>query len=527
VKPPHHAARRISLAVLLIALLATSCGSSGDSSEGSAQSVPVSTTEIDREGVLRVGYDLLPNVGGGWSNDPIKLQRANDGAMYLIYGSMLRATLEGELVPDLAESTEIVDANTIDLDLRTGLTFSDGTPFDAQAVKVGLERNLAQGDPAVFTKPFYALSGIDVTGPTSLRLTIDGGTAASWHDTFLPRFQTTITKAEVDPNKPIGAGPFNVTAYQPERSVTLERSETYWDAESIPLGGMEIIHIPWDNWHAQLAALETGQIDLTIADPSQLETLTGDLEPFNQADPNQVLILLMCKKSGPLADSRVRMAINKAIDRDAINEAVYAGAAKPMTTLWPEGHRFHVEDLNDVLSYDVEGARELLAEAGYPNGLDLDLNITTGAGGSQTAEILEQQFAAVGIRSTIKAPADFVNEYLRTEAPGLGLIPGSSRGVSKFDQFNGQGLTNSCKYEDPDLKEIVSELSTVSESSDEAIDLWTEGQDIVVNESLGGFILFRSRFAAYNAERVGSLDLFPSGNLVLPDVRETWMKAKT
>ena len=324
--PGRAASRRILAIALLALLIAAGCGSSsGDDtttpSSGGAASVPANSSEINASGVLKVGYDLRQSQGGGFYFDPTKLQSTvHDGWMYMLYGRLLRPTLEGALEPDLASSTEVVDPNTIEVTLRDGLTFSDGTPFDAAAVKAGLERNKAEGVRTVMTEPFYALGDITVDSPTTLTLTITDGTAASWHDTFLAGFQTTITKpGQTDFTNPIGAGPFTVTSFQPEQSAVYAKSPSYWDAESITLGGIEIVQVATDQPQSQTAALQTGQIDLSITDASQIPGLTGAVELFTQADPNQTLNMMICKRSGPLADARVRVAINKALERDSVS----------------------------------------------------------------------------------------------------------------------------------------------------------------------------------------------------------------
>jgi peptide/nickel transport system substrate-binding protein len=526
------APRRILAIALLALLIAAGCSSgSGDDtatpSTGGAASVPTDSREIDADGVLKVGYDLRQSQGGGFYFDPTKLQSTvHDGWMYMLYGRLLRPTLEGELEPDLAESTEVVDPNTIEITLRGGLTFSDGTPFDAAAVKAGLERNKAEGARAVMTEPFYALGEITVTSPTTLTLAIAEGTAASWHDTFLAGFQSTITKpGQTDFTDPIGAGPFTVTSFQPDQSAVYAKSESYWDAESITLGGIEIVQVATDQPQSQTAALQTGQIDLSITDASQIPGLSGDLELFTQADPNQTLNMMICKKSGPLADARVRTAINKALERESIGDAVYAGTTEPMHQLWPAGHRFNDPSLEDVLAYDPAAARNLLAEAGYPDGFEVDMYLVNGVNVPEAAQVIEQQLADIGIKANIIIPANFVADFLQLQKEGIGVIPGNAAGRTKLNQFSGDALSNLCKYDDPELNAKVAELNQVSDSSDDAVELWHEIQDIVVNDALGGFVLFRSRLAAYNSDTLGSVGLWPEGTVVVPDPRVTWIKA--
>jgi peptide/nickel transport system substrate-binding protein len=519
---------RAVLAIPLIALvLAAGCSSGGSSSSSGGSSSAGGGGEIDPAGVLRVGYDLRPQQGGGWYFDPTEAASSvHEGWLYMLYGRLLRPTQEGDLVPDQAESTLVVDPNTIDITVRAGQTFSDGTPFDAAAVKAGLERNLALGDRAVFSEPFFDLTAVDVTSPSTVRLTIADGKAASWHDTFLPGFQTTITKpGQTDFTDPIGAGPFTMTSYRPEQSVTYVKNAGYWDAASIQLGGIDVVQVGIDQSASGSAALQADQVDLTATDASQLPVLVGDLDLYSQTDPNQTVSLQMCKREGPLADARVRQAINKAIQREDLSAAIYADTASPATGPWPADHRFSDPALAGELAYDVDGARALLAEAGYGNGLDLDMYVVSGLGLPEAAEVLEQQLAEIGVRLSIILPPNYVADFLNAQKPGLGLYPGGAENREKLNQWSGDATSNTCKYENAELNALIAQLATVSDSSDEAVQLWHQIDQIVIDDALSGFVLFRSRLAGLNTSTVGAVDLWPQGSVIIPDPRGTWMSA--
>jgi peptide/nickel transport system substrate-binding protein len=518
--------RRIVVALAVVLLVASGCSSDDDTGGGQGGSATtVASSDVDPDGVLRIGFDLN-NPGAPWAFDPTanQSQQTLDGWYYILYGRFLRPTLEGTLEPDLAESTTVDDPTTITIELREGLTFSDGSPFDAAAVKAGLERSLDVATPGGFSEAFFNLETVTVEGPTTVKLGIPNGTAASWHDSFLPSFQSTIVKADgFDPLKPIGAGPFSLTSYTPAKEATYTRSESYWDAEAITLGGIELTQVANESVESATAALQADQVDIALTSPAQIPALTGDLDLFTQADGNQTVTLMMCKASGPLADARVRIAINKALDREAISAAVYADTAEPALGMWPAGHRFSDPDLESELDYDVEGAKQLMAEAGYADGFEIPLHAVGVFNLPEAAEVIQQQLSEIGIDMTITVAANFVGEYLGVNAPGLGLYPGSSIGVEKLNQWNGEALVNTCDYNDPDLDAAKIELGKVTQSSDEAAAAWQQANEIVVGEALSGFVLFRSVLAGYNTETVGGVSIWPKGSVIVPNPRETWM----
>ena len=528
--------RRV-LALLVVAVLFfASCSSDDDSSGGSEDTV---SSPQDRSAILNAGFDLAQSTGaiplnpllnqaGGGSQDPL---------YYLIYARLLRPMEDGSLEPDLAESVDLVDSSTIRINLRDGLTYSDGSPLDANAVKAYYEAVLAGKNTEVFPgvtlvqsyqEPFFALQTVTVTDPTTVTLTIGGNTAASWYDQYVSTWPASIVKVPVaDPLKPIGAGPFKVATFTPGQSVTLEKNDSYWRADDVLYAGMNIQQVAFSQPASGVSAVQSGQLDMTFTDATQVNAVSGDVEVFAKTSPNKAVWLHMCKSGGPLGDARVRVAINKAFDREAISEAVYGGTATPSVQMWPNDHRLANPDLNETLAYDPEGAKKLLQEAGYGGGLALDLYPIAVFGLPDVAQVVQQQLAAVGITLTIVPTTDYVNQYLQSPANNaLGMYPANAAGAAKLNTYTGTSLGNVCKYNDPALTAIIDQLKTVSESSDQAEELWHEAADIIVPEALSGFSLFRSDLMIYDTSRLGDFTpLAGGGDFSLPDPFVTYVKA--
>jgi peptide/nickel transport system substrate-binding protein len=517
--------RRVAPAVAAAVLLAA-CSSGGDTGSTSSDSTtaPAATTEIDRNATVKVGMDLVQQGAGGFALDPTRTPSAvNDAVQYLIFGRLMRPTPDGGLEPDLASEVTVLDPGTIRVELRPGATFQDGAPFDAAAVKAGLDRSLQAANSGMSTA-FFDLTAVQVVDSDTVDLTIRDGRAASWLDTFLGSWQTTIVKPDTDFSRPVGAGPMRVVASHPEQSMALERWDGFWDAGSVNFAGMELVHADATATQSGIAALRSGLVDIIHTDENQLAGLTGDLSYVAAPDPSQLVNAMMCKKDGPLADPRLRKAMNKAVDRDLLNEAVYQGTASPATEAWPEGHRFHDPAVADELAYDPEGARALMAEAGYPDGFSIDLYFLPYLSLPETAEVVQQQLADVGIDATLIPAPNFVDDYVTSGVAGAAVIPSVSPGRLRLNQWTGDSIGNVCDYQDDELDAAVAELATVGDSSDEAVEIWHDIEALVADQAPSLLMVFVSTLAAYDSSVfVAPPTIWPAG-LVTPDVYRSGMR---
>jgi ABC-type transport system substrate-binding protein len=527
--------RLVALLVVPLLFLAA-CGGGdddGDASPDTPGGTPTTEEEeeeqsdADPDGVVRMGYDLVSAAKGGFRWDPVTqaTQLTDSGIFRMVYGGLLRPTSEGELVPDLAESTEVVDGNTIEITLRDGVTFSDGTPFDAEAVKAGLERTLAEGDPAGLADAFFDAETIEAVDEKTVRVIVPNGTAASWHDSYLGGWEAMIVKpGETNWDKPIGAGPMVIAEYVNEQRILLEKNPDYWDADSIRVAGVEFIHVPGGDT-AGSSALQAGQVDMVGIPTDQIPALGSNHDVILEVDPQTLSTLMTCKREEPLSDPLVRKALNKALDREAISEAVFDGAYLPAHGLWPEGHRFHNPDVEDAVSFDPDGARALLEEAGYADGFAFDLYVIQGANMPEVAEVMQQMFADIGVRANLIPATNYVGDFLVANKAGAGLVPLMGANRQKLLQWTSEAVGNTCGYDDPELNEIIQDLGEVSDADDEAVDLWHQLEEkIVAEDTLSVFILFGARPVGYDTRRLGNATITPEAVPVV-EIRETYVRA--
>jgi len=520
---------RIAFAVLaIVATTATACSSSSKSSSSNGTGSSSSSSDVDPNGVIKVGYDLIQTPGAQVLGDPATapaLGTSEDALFFLIYGRFMRANADGTLTPQLAKSATVVDKNTIDIVLRDGLTFSDGTPLDGAAVKASLERILPTKNIAAYQQQFFSLKSVDVVSPTEVKLNIPDGSAGSWYDLYIASWHTTITKpGETNWDKPVGAGPMTITSWAKGQKLVLAKNPKYFDAKSIKVAGMEFIHIDNASPQSGMAALRAGQIDETFTDASQLASVTGNLKTYSRISGNATISLHICKRSGPLANEKVRVALNKAIDRNAINKAVFAGTGQPSTELWPTGHEFNDPSLDKFLSYDVAAAKKLLQEAGYANGFSVDVYPIQFTGIPETAEVLKQEWAAIGVTANIKSTTNYVGDFLQPQVDGIGIFPGNSIGVQKMNAYTGDGLGNVCRWRDQSITDLTAKIAAISKTDPQAKTLWYEAEKKVVTGALSGFVLFSAQLGAYNSARLGNMKSVFLGQYVVPDPTFTYVK---
>ena len=332
-------------------------------------------------------------------------------------------------------------------------------------------------------------------------------------------------RGETDWARPIGAGPMKLVSNTPGDSLVLTKNDSYYDVESVKVAGYEFTHVPETQTASGIAAVQAGQLNIALADSTQLATLPANIKPFTLIKPSATIGMHICKADAPLSDARVRQAINKGIDRVAISDAVFAGEAEPQTQIWPPGHRFNSPELDETLAYDPAEAKQLLAEAGYPNGIAIDMHAVPAFGIDETAQIIEQELAAVGIDINFIAGGNYLQDFLQANKRAIGLFPGNSSGTDVLNAWSGDGVGNVCDYQNPQLDKLLVELRGVSQTDPKAVELWRQVNELVVDEALGGFLIYRPAIVVFNDDEVGGLSLWPIGAYLIPDPMSTYVKA--
>ena len=420
-----------------------------------------------RGGTLTIGADADP-IG----LDPTTLTAfASYDMTSLLYTGLLRWSADMKVEPDLAASYEQPNDTTYVFRLRSGVKFHNGQVFDAEDVKYTFDRirNPATASPNATI--FSSIKAVTVVDPSTVRFELSAPNAA-----FLSYLATNPVGAIVPrgvsdlATKPVGTGPFAFVSYEPNQQFTLNANPDYYEKGQPYL---ETVVFRFFKDQASIAsALRSKAIDMTwLKDPkvsAQIVRTSPDLTSA-PGKTTRTFPVWMNMKVKPLNDVRVRRALSLTTNRKACLETVLGGSGK-VAAMVPESHVGGYDGVSDMPYYktDPAQAKTLLAEAGYPNGIDLGDYIVVAANPLDVscAQILQQQWAEAGIKVALKLmeTAPLLSMWVKGEFPtllsvALAWSPDPDAIVSRMHSANPAG--KSMGMADTELDSMIAEARTL------------------------------------------------------------------
>jgi peptide/nickel transport system substrate-binding protein len=366
------------------------------------------------------------------------------GILYALHDALVRPLPGSKMAPSLAESwSESADGLTYEFKLRRGLTFHNGDPVTADDVKFSYERYRGAGAKELQAR----IRQVDVVDPLTVRFQLREpwpdfmtfyGTTATAAGLVVPRKYATQVGDEGFRKHPIGAGPYKFVSHTAGVEVVLEAYAGYW-RHAPHVKRLVMKSVPDGTTRAAL--LRTGEADIAVAlDGPDAETIKRDprlqivaskhasitwLEFADQWDPKS-----------PWHDRRLRLAVNHALNRQAINEAACLGYCPPAGVIIPRVMDYALQV--EPPAYDPKKARQLLAEAGYPNGLDAG-DLVPIPPFFTTGEAVVNYLNAVGIRTKMRPMerAAFYAAWREKKLRGLFItgVGNSGNAASRVQEF--------------------------------------------------------------------------------------------
>lgn len=418
------------------------------------------------------------------------LSTFNATVSHHIFDGLIRRGPDMSLQPGLALSWKTTSDTTWEFALRPGVTWHDGAPFTAEDAKASIDRIERLNVPYGFKRYTRGLADITVLDPLHLRIRTKGP------DPILPAelsFLFVTKKEALDlPSEPfnqgramIGTGPYRFADYTRGTRTYVTRNDAYWGGK--PAFDAVLLR-PIPDEAARVAAMLAGDVDVIInvppADVDQLKR-RNTINVF--VGPQDRVIMFLPSfaptakgitdaegrpvEKNPFADIRVRRAISMAIDRRALIARVLDGLAQPAAQAFPDGYLGTSPTLKPV-AFDPEGARRLLAEAGYDKGFGATLHCPNKLflRDRETCEAVAGMLARVGIKlSIVLVPGSQFNTdrlkgewpfYLQSAGTGMGEILPSFVAVAPTpDPARGLGPSNNQHYSNPEVDRLITAAS--------------------------------------------------------------------
>ena len=447
----------IGLSTLLLAGLAACFSSTPSESETAAPSAAAEKNEL----VMALAVDP----------DGLDPQRTTAASTFQItnniYEPLLTVTDQGELTGALADSWEVSeDGLTLTFTLRENAQFSNGNPCDAEAVIASFQRLKAEDSPrAADYANIVSMEAADERTVVFTTETLDVAALSSFAYPWAAIVDVTV--ADTLTNQPVGTGPYTLNQWIPQQSLSLIRNETY--PGTVNIDNIEFRMMP--DAASQISAFQNGELDIISVSGDQVAAFENNPD-YNviQAPANSLQLMAMNLDNEALADVRVRQAINYAVDKDALIETVWWGYGQKIGSHYPTVLKEYVDHSEDY-TYDPDRARELLNEAGYGDGLTLQMYLPQNYTAYVNAgQVIADQLEQVGIHCeiTIVEWATWLSDVYTNRQYDLTVVGHTGRLdpyvlLARYDSQSGENYFN---YSNPEVDQLLSDYQS---EQDEAV----------------------------------------------------------
>jgi peptide/nickel transport system substrate-binding protein len=423
---------------LLVAASIAACGTDDRARQ------PVDGGAIDPAATVRIAWSTVPT-----QLDPHRstVEAVDFRVLNLVYDRLLTIEPDGSIGPMMATAWEYApDGRSLTLTLREDVAFRDGTPLDADAVVINLERVLSLD--SVVAARLANVAGVAAVAPHQVRIDLKNPT------TELPSMLAQNAGMILNPTllangdpatTADGSGPYVVESFAPGTSLILTRApdaDRYWDPEAAKVARFE--HSRIVDPRALTSALRAGQVDAAqLASPDQLtdvqvEVDRGSLAVTPVAAQGSVTLFLN-RKVAPLDRLEVRQAINQALDRRALVDTFYPGS-EPAAQMWRKSSPYFDSEIGDPYPFDPAAARQRLAAAGFPDGIDIGTVLVSNSLPGSLGEAVQAMLGDAGIRLQLQITdsAQIYAEYAKGIAPlMLNYTAGQGSAAATIDRLTG------------------------------------------------------------------------------------------
>ena len=467
--------------MLTIAL--TGCSGDKESTE--------STTENNTSGNPTEGGSIVVGITEDLDSlDPhLAVSAGTEEVLFNIFEGLVKPDSDGNLVPAVASDYAISeDAKVYTFSLREGVNFHNGQAVTAEDVKYSIDRcaDTSNGGPLV--SAFSIIESVNVLDDKTVEIRLTEG------DTEFLAYLTVaiIPKDYADQaTNPVGTGPFKFESRTVEQNFVMVKNEDYW-GEKAHLDKVEFKVVPDSDM--LVTNLKGGSIDMVARlSASQAAELTEGFH-IEEGTMNLVQALYLNNEAEPLNNEKVRQALSYAIDPDEIMMMIADGRGERVgSSMYPGLTKYFHEDLVNYYNKDVEKAKDLLKEAGYEDGFDLEITVcSTQQQHVATAQVIVEELKAVGINATIEAVEwnswleDVYNNH-EYQATVVGFDASALTGRAMLERFTSENTKNISNFKSDEYDEVFAKAVAAIDEQ-EKISLYKECQEILTEHAVNVYI---------------------------------------
>jgi peptide/nickel transport system substrate-binding protein len=461
----------------------------------SATPAATATAAVERPmrgGALNTALNFYPT-----NVDPIRSTQDSERLLLdLLTSSLFEVGAGPTIVPGLVESWQAGEPGSWVLKLRQGVTFQDGAPLNADAVKLNIER--AQNDAGSFFKTdVQSISKVEAIDPLTVRIT-----QATPNTGLLSRLTSgagqIISPAAIQQGgsllnvKSAGSGAFTLTEAVRDTRIVLSRSPSYWrngsDGQRLPYLDRLTFNVITDT-AARIAALRAGQVDFYISNPGYLDLdlvkSSSDVS-ITETDGLALNTIVLNTSRDQLKDARVRQALSLALDREAIKATIFAGTGKVVDGHIPPALTWAYDQSNHpYLKWDIARAKQLLTAAGYSGNLKLTLTYSRFEGGDAMAQLVQEYFKQAGVAVELQV-LEFPVALQRLQNGDFdAMLLNRSGSIEPDDvlypQFSSKGNQNYSKFSSPELDAALERGRTTLDGQQRA-DAYRQAQKLLSDQ---------------------------------------------
>ena len=431
--------------------------------------------------------------------------------LFNIFEGLVKPNSDGEMIPAVAEKyTLSEDGTTYTFTLREGVKFHNGQTVTAEDVVYSINRCAAEpeGQEKPLVAAFSAVKSVEALDEKTVAVTI-----AQRDLEFISYMTAAIIPADYEnqDTAPVGTGPFRFVSRTPQQDFVMERFEDYWGA---PAWLDKVTYKICENADALVMNLNGGSIDLcahlTSAQASQLNQSFQVLE----GTMNLVQAIYLNNQAKPFDNQMVRQALCYAIDRQGIMDMVADGHGTAVgSSIYPAFTKYFLPELVDKYPHDVAKAKELLTQAGYPDGFDMTISVPNNyQPHMDTAEVVAEQLREAGINVTIQPVEwstwlDTIYNGRQFQATVVGVDAANMTARAMLERFTSDYAKNFINYSNPAYDALFQQAINATDEATQT-DLYKQMETMLADTAANVYIQDLCDLVAMRQD-LGGLKFYP------------------